>query len=210
MQPTTVWLLRHTATDAEAGRCYGRQDIPLSAEGIQHAETIAREFQPQSISRVYSSTLRRASETARIVAARERWTVDTLDGLREIDFGDLEGLSFDEIEQRFPDVFKSWMETPAETRFPNGESFKRMQTRVLTAMQSILERHRQESILIVTHTGVIRVILGQALGIPDGRIFRLGQQFGAINRIDYFEEGPVVQLMNGAAFPGEKFRGIPH
>jgi alpha-ribazole phosphatase/probable phosphoglycerate mutase len=123
--------------------------------------------------------------------------VCSLEGLAEIHFGDIEGLTYHDIEQRFPAVFRSWMDQPTETKFPNGESFAEMRARVLAVLASLLSRHAGESIAVVTHAGVIRVLLGQALSIPDTHIFRLAQREGAVNRIDYFEHGAVVELLNG-------------
>jgi len=72
-----------------------------------------------------------------------------------------------------------------------------MKARVVGVLDLLLCRHGNQSIAIVTHAGVIRLILAQALCIPDNQIFRLAQRHGAINRIDYFDQGPVVKLMNG-------------
>jgi broad specificity phosphatase PhoE len=114
-----------------------------------------------------------------------------------MNFGDLEGLRYEEIQQRYPEIFQSWMTRPTETRFPNGESLTEMKGRVLSTLDLLLSRHRNQSIGIVTHAGVIRLIIAQALCIPDNQIFKLAQGYGAINRIEYFGQGPVVKLMNG-------------
>jgi len=68
---------------------------------------------------------------------------------------------------------------------------------VLGALDVLLSRHRNQSIAVVAHAGVIRLVLGKTLSIPDNQIFRLAQRYGAINRIRYFEDGPIVELMNG-------------
>jgi len=72
-----------------------------------------------------------------------------------------------------------------------------MRVRVLGVLELILSRHPKETIVIVTHAGVIRLMLATALSMPDDQIFRLAQDYGAINRIKYFIHGPVVELMNG-------------
>jgi len=133
----------------------------------------------------------------RIVVEPHGLPFHTLDELAELNFGEFEGLRYEEIQQRYPDIFQSWMTRPTETRFPNGESFTDMKGRVLRTLDLLLSRHRNQSIAIVTHAGVIRLILAQALCIPDNQIFKLAQGYGAINRIAYFDQGPVVQLMNG-------------
>ena len=123
--------------------------------------------------------------------------LNVLEDFGELDFGDLKGMTYDEIQNREPEVFQSWMTSPTETQFPNGESFRRMSARVVKAFDSLLSRHTGESIAIVAHAGVIRILLGKALAIPDNEIFRLAQHYGAINRIRYSDHGPIVELING-------------
>jgi broad specificity phosphatase PhoE len=194
---TTIWLIRHGLTDGADDRCCGCYNVRLSTDGIIQAKAIAARLARESISNFYSSYLSRAIETAGIVVEPHGLPFQKLEELAEMNFGDLEGLRYEEIQQRYPEIFQSWMTRPTETRFPNGESFTEMKARVLGALDLLLFRHRNQSIAIVTHAGVIRLILAQALCIPDNQIFRLAQGHGAINRIEYFDDGPVVQLMNG-------------
>jgi alpha-ribazole phosphatase/probable phosphoglycerate mutase len=196
-QATTVWLIRHGSPQGVNGRCYGRQDISLSVEGVNQAKQISNRLAAESISHIYSSNLKRAFDTGKIIAEPHDLTVQTVEDLGEIHFGDLEGLTYEEIQTRRPDIFESWMARPAETQFPNGESFQQMSVRVLRAFDSLISNHRNQSIAVVAHSGVIRVLLGNALSIPSNEIFRLAQRYGAINRICYFEHGPIVELING-------------
>jgi phosphoserine phosphatase len=196
MPGTTVWLVRHAAAAGAEGRCYGRLDLPLSEQGIRQAHEAARVLKDEAIAHTYSSKLSRAVETAGILAEPHGLAVHTIADLAEIHFGDLEGLSYDEIETRYPEVFRSWMSTPTETEFPNGESFVRMRARVLPAMNDLIARHQNETILVVSHAGPIRVLLGAALGMPEHLIFRLEQKHAALNRIYYADAEPIVQLMN--------------
>ena len=196
-EATTVWLMRHGEADGMNGRCCGRSDAPLSAQGIEQARRAAAQLACESISEMYSSNLQRAFKTAQIVAAPHRLEVKAVGDLAEMNFGDLEGLRYEEAEERFPAVYQSWMTRPTETQFPNGESFRQMSARVLRAFDSILQRHRNESIGIVAHAGVNRIVLRRALSIPDSEIFRLSQRHCAINRIRYVEEVPIVELING-------------
>jgi len=196
-ESTTIWLIRHGLTDGADGRCCGIYDIPLSVGGIEQAKTIAKRLVHEPISHVYSSPLSRALQTARIVVEPHGLPVQIINDLVEMNFGDLEGLTFDAIQQSYPDVFQSWMTKPTATRFPNGESFAQMTARVLGVLDRLLSRHSKQSIVIVTHAGVIRLMLARALSLADKDIFRLAQDYGAINRIKYFEYGPVVELMNG-------------
>jgi len=196
-EATTVWLIRHGSTDGGTGRCCGTYDVRLSTEGVRQANAIAQRLAHEPVSHLYSSHLTRALDTARPIVEQRGLALHTLKDLAEMNFGDLDGLAFTEIRERYADIYESWLTRPASTRFPNGESFAQMRVRVLGVLELILSRHPKETIVIVTHAGVIRLMLATALSMPDDQIFRLAQDYGAINRIKYFIHGPVVELMNG-------------
>jgi alpha-ribazole phosphatase/probable phosphoglycerate mutase len=182
-QKTTVWLLRHGEAAGMAGRCCGRFDAPLSLEGTGQAKRAAAQLVREPISRMYSSYLERAFKTAQIVAEPHGLEVERVDDLAEMHFGDLEGLTYEEAEKRFPDVYRSWMTRPMETQFPNGENFQQMRTRVLRAFDSIVRRHPGETIGIVAHAGVNRIVLCKEMSIPEDEMFQIAQPHCAINRL---------------------------
>src|SRR5262245_9658495 len=190
MNSTTLWLVRHGEAEGVSNRCCGHLDPRLSAAGVLQANAVAHRLADETISKVYASTSSRAVETAQILAQPHGLSVQTIADLREMHFGDLEGLTYDEIERGWPDIFQSWMSRPTETQFPNGESFGQMRKRVLEALDSLLKSQKNEAIVVVTHSGVIRAILGSLLSIPDREIFRLGQKHGALNRVHYSDSGP--------------------
>src|SRR5262249_40199384 len=150
---------------------------------------------------IYSSPLARCRDAAQILSAGQPLEPVTLDALRELDFGQVEGLTYTEIEQRYPELYRQWMERPTQVRFPGGESFGDMRTRVLRAVKGLVERHAGESIVLVTHAGVIRIVLADALGMEPDHIFRIGQRYGGISLIHYVDGVPVVELVNGTLRP---------
>jgi broad specificity phosphatase PhoE len=113
-----------------------------------------------------------------------------------LDFGEFEGRTYDEIAATYPDVYRQWMDHPTETQFPGGEHFCEMRARVTVATRDLRTRHAGQSIALVTHGGVIRIILSDALGMEAANIFRIGQRYGAINVIRCFGETPMVELVN--------------
>ena len=123
---TRLVLVRHGEPDASVrGRCYGRLDPALSPRGHEQMRTVKRLLRGLPLSKVYSSPRRRALESARHLApARSNTIVD--DRLREIDFGELEGLTYDEIAAGFPETYDTWMRHPTDVAFPGGESFRAM------------------------------------------------------------------------------------
>jgi alpha-ribazole phosphatase len=194
---TVLWLLRHPEPEASArGRCYGSLDVALSPEGIRQADAVAGALAGTPFAVIYTSPRQRCREAARILAEGRACPCEIVSAFRELDFGELEGRGYDEIAVSHPDVYRQWMERPTETQFPGGESFGEMQDRVLAAARDLRARHAGQSIAVVTHGGVIRILLADALGMQSSHIFRIGQRYGAINAIRYFEEHPIVELVN--------------
>ncbi|HEY2936172.1 MAG TPA: histidine phosphatase family protein, partial [Gaiellaceae bacterium] len=119
-------LIRHADPAEEArGRCYGSFDVGLSGRGREQARELAGALAGARLDAVYASPRRRALETA--VALVPEPIVD--ERLRELDFGEFEGRTYEEIAESHPDVYRRWMETPTEVRFPGGESYAELRSR---------------------------------------------------------------------------------
>jgi alpha-ribazole phosphatase len=189
-------LVRHTEPQEDArGRCYGSLDIGLSASGRDHARELASRLACLDYGAVYSSPRTRARETAEPIAAARGLELVTDDGLRELDFGELEGRTYDEIAKSKPDLYRAWMETPTRVSFPGGESFADLKERAVVALDRIRDAH--EATIVVTHGGVLRAGIAAWLSMPDEAIFRLDQRYGGVTIVDWLEGVPLVRLLNG-------------
>lgn len=194
---TRVWLIRHGEPEQEAhGRCYGTLDVGLSIAGRKQMERVVEYLKKEHFNAIYTSPRQRALESARILASFQSCGCEENAGLREIHFGDFEGLTYDEIAVRYPDLYRQWMETPTLVQFPNGECFAEMRARVLQAFEAILRKREGQAIALVTHGGVIRVLLAWVLQIPDACLFRLAQDYAAMNLLQWIEGVPTVRSMN--------------
>ena len=194
---TRLVLIRHAEPEASVhGRVYGALDVALSKRGLHDAKKLASAVRGLALDAVYASPLRRAVETA-IPLARERGLELTLhEGLREVDFGELEGRTYEEIGEDHADLFRAWATNPSAIRFPGGEDYVGLKARVLTAVEEI--RERTTSAAIVAHGGVNRVVLADALGLPDDAIFRLDQPYCALSVIDWIDGSSLVRAMNAS------------
>lgn len=198
---TRFVLVRHLEPDeGVAGRAYGALDVPLSAEAHNQTEQLADALGAIDLAAVYSSPLRRSLKTAAPIAARHGLSPVVHEGLREIDFGELEGKRYEDVERERPELFEAWMEDPTGVSFPDGESFSDLRVRALAAAQEILERQRGSTSVLVAHGGVTRAIIASSLEMPDRALFRLDQPYGAISVIDWFDGTPVVRLLNARPF----------
>jgi alpha-ribazole phosphatase/probable phosphoglycerate mutase len=194
---TAVWLIRHAEPDASVrGRCYGSLDTGLSPAGREQAAYLAERLSGEPFAALCSSPRRRAVDTAEAIAAPHQLGVSILPDFRELDFGDFEGRPYDDIAATHPELYRKWMENPTSVQFPNGESFAQMRARVLGAWRTLLARHDGQTIGIVAHGGVVRIVLSDALGVPDENLFRIAQRYGALNLIRYLDGYPSVELVN--------------
>ena len=190
---TRLLLIRHgRPVDDARGRCYGRLDVGLSPEGLVEATALGRALRATA---VVSSPARRALETATALGEPE---VD--ERLCELDFGELEGRTYEEIERERPELFAAWMRTPTVVRFPGGEGFEDLRRRAVAAATELRARHDGGTVAVVTHGGVVRALLADALGLPSAAIFRLDVGYARVSVVDWFDgDAPVVRLVNGAA-----------
>jgi alpha-ribazole phosphatase len=194
---TRLVLLRHAETDESArGRCYGRLDVGLSAEGRRRSEELGAALEAAPLAAVYSSPLSRALETAAAVASPHGLAPVVDDGLAEIDFGELEGLAYEEIQAGWAELYRDWMERPAQVTFPGGESYADLRRRVLSALAGIRRRHEGDSVVVVAHGGVVRVVLADVLELTDGAIFRFGLDCGGVTVVDWVDGGASVRAVN--------------
>jgi broad specificity phosphatase PhoE len=182
-------LVRHCEPEEDArGRCYGSLDVGLSGDGRRHAVELAARLSGDA---VWTSPRLRARETAAALAPEP--LVD--DDLRELDFGELEGRTFDEIAGSEPELYRAWMNTPTLVRFPGGESYGDLRARALPSLERIWDDHT--SAIVVTHGGVIRAGLAAWLGIPDEAIFRIDLRYGGVTIVDRVAGTPIVRIVNG-------------
>jgi alpha-ribazole phosphatase len=196
---TRVWLVRHGEPAGMRGRCYGKLDVGLSAVGREQMERVAERLQGEHWDAIYASPRLRTMESARILTVDHQCEPQPNEDLAEVDFGDFERMTYDEIAARYPELYRQWMESPTEVQFPNGESFTAMRVRVLQAFDFIRERHEGRTVAIVTHGGVIRILLAWALDMPHRSIFRLAQDYAARNLLTVVDGVPIVQRMNVTA-----------
>ena len=194
---TRMVLLRHGQPSAEMkGRCYGRLDVGLSPEGRAQAERSATLLAQAPLKRLYASPRLRALESAAPLAALHGLPVEVDEAFRELDFGLFEGLTYEEAQQRFPAVYAQWMEHPTRVHFPEGDSYPSLRERVRAGGLVLRQRHRGQTFALVSHGGVNRTLLAEALGMADEHLFRLDQGYSAVNVIDFFGDEPVVKLVN--------------
>ena len=186
-----ILLLRHAEPES-AGLYIGRGSNPeLSCDGRKRAEEITRYLVHEKPERLYSSPLKRARET--ITPTAEKTGLDTVisEGLSEMDFGDWEGLGWKEIERRDPNLWHSWLDNPWKVPPPGGETLKELKERVISSLNQILISHPGEKILIATHGGPLRTVLGHALQLEPAAFWSAAIDYACLCR---FRQQPLGAL----------------
>ncbi len=184
---TRLFLVRHGATPLTAeNRFSGAVGVDLSDEGRAQAARLAERLAGEEIAAVYASPLSRALETATIVARPHRLAVQEDDGLREISHGRWEGLSRQEVEERFSEEYAAWEADPFTFAPVDGESGIAVLARALPVVRRIVAAHADRTVLVVSHKATLRLVLASLLGFdPRGYRDRLDQSPACLNVVDF-------------------------
>ena len=185
---TTIELLRHG--ELEGGDIFrGSTDDALTDNGWQQMVSALGDKNEWDI--IITSSLSSCREFAEVIAQEEEIDLEVNKQLTEIDFGDWEDQTLDDIMKADSVLLKSWWQSPTQVTPPNGEDFHDFRSRVLKAFKEMLREYKGKNILIITHSGVIRIILMSILGMQDESLFRLNVDYASFSkvRIDYNEFG---------------------
>ena len=197
--PTTVYLMRHgEVVNGGEKRYNGHMDVDITDKGVQQMHRLAELLAGKSIQAVYSSDLIRSRKGAELISQRVGIVSTPLPELRERSVGAWEGFTVEEIKARFPDEYVLWRADLLNYRPPGGECLLDVRDRILPVFKKLVFAHPGQEIAMLLHGGVNRVILADALGLDMMHLFRMDQTYGALNIIDYHEDGiAVVKLLNG-------------
>jgi len=193
-----VYLIRHGET-ANAGQiCFnGHFDVDLSPGGLEQFRLISASLKNHPIHSIYSSDLIRTRTCAEIVAGPHGLIPIAHPEFRELCFGEWEGLSVQEVNEKYPNELESRLKNIETFSVKGGENFHQLKDRVIPKFEEIVARHPHDAIVLLVHGGVNRVILGHLLGIPINNIFRIQQEYGAINVIQFYQDSVVAELIGG-------------
>jgi ribonuclease H / adenosylcobalamin/alpha-ribazole phosphatase len=201
--PTVAMLLRHGETPLSVDKRFsGRGDAALTDRGVAQAEAAARRLAAVKVDAVVSSPLRRARQTAGIVAEALGLEVELDDGLAESDFGEWEGLSFAEVSERDPGALAAWLGDPRIAP-PGGESMESTGIRVKAARERMMAAHPDATVVAVSHVTPIKLLLRDALAAPIDAVFRIHLEPASLSVVDWYPAShPVVRLVNDAGHLG--------
>ncbi len=190
-------LIRHCETASNRdGRTQGLSDGELDPMGLQQAVALAASLESERLAAVYSSPLKRALDTAKAIGELHNLAVQIEDDLRELNQGDLDGLTFDELRSHHADFLKEWMSNPGPLKMPGGESLQELQNRAYACLETIVAKHQGDTVAIVSHNFTILSLLCRVIGLDLSKFRRLEQSVASKSIIEFRGTGPVLVLLN--------------
>lgn len=187
---TELYLIRHGETELNTkGVYYGWTDCGLSENGIMQAEDLADILQNVSFDAVISSSLIRAVVTAAVVSGFTPDEIIKDDRLRELNFGDWEGMHHNEVREKHKEAWENWSKDWKNAAPPKGESFSEIYSRVKSCIEEILKEYKGKRVLVVSHQGAMRIIPMVLLGLPEEAYWSFTAEQGRYSHYELDDTG---------------------
>jgi broad specificity phosphatase PhoE len=194
---TEIYLARHGQTEWNTQLVFrGRKDIPLNEMGHKQARALAGTLKDRNINAIYTSPLRRAVETAQPIATLLALEVVPVPGFIDVNYGEWEGVSHQEIKRRCAHQYAQWEQRPELVQFPQGETLDEVKERAFGALTDIVRVNPAGSVLIIAHRVINKVLLCTLLGLSTAHFWEIRQDTGCINVMEYSPDRFVLCAMN--------------
>ena len=188
-----LYLIRHGQTELNKVRRFqGRIDVPLNETGIGQAQKLALRLSSEPLDKIYTSPLSRAQQTAEIIRSSHQIDIMTNEELVEMSFGSLEGKTYWEVNEIFPD----WNASVFDFTFAGGENLDNLVVRMKSFLDIVKKQDENSNILLVTHSGCLRVILCLLLGIDVNKWWQFKIDVASLTVVDNVTQGAVLTLLN--------------
>jgi broad specificity phosphatase PhoE len=197
-----LYLVRHGEAEGHKGRVVGHLDLPLSRAGAHDIVALTGSWRGPSPDRLVASDLRRAADSARLLSGRLGGAPETDSRLRELAFGAWEGMTWDEIYRRDAPHLAAWGERWWEVAPPGGETFDELSRRVLAWFHDFRDEGTGEIVVAVIHSGSLRALLAELLGIPREELFDLQLDYARVSAFEVEEGRCRLRFLNRQGFGG--------
>jgi len=188
---TEIHLVRHGETEWNVGEIFrGRIDIELNETGIKQAELLAQYLSKTKIEAIYSSPLKRALRTAKIIAHLHNLEVNIAPGLIDFDYGQWQGLSHQEVKEKYQELYALWTEHPEQIKMPAGESLNKVRERAMDVVKNIIARYKG-AVVLISHRVVNKVLICALLGLNNSHFWKIKQDTCGITTFTY-ENGQFI------------------
>jgi len=197
VKPLRLFTIRHGETEfARDRRFAGARDVPLTPRGRRQCEAAARALSGAFVGAVYASPLARARDSAVVIAAPYKLDVRVEPAFREMAFGDWEGLTRAEVAVRSPREAEAWAATPHLVQPPGGERLEDVAVRVAAGLAALTDEHAGQTVVLVSHAIVTRLVVLAALGLGPDRLWSVDASPAGITEVEYVDGWTTVHRMN--------------
>ncbi len=198
---TRLMLVRHGLTEYNNTRKFGgHSDVELNDEGRIQAEKVRTRLVGEKIDAIYSSDLKRAISTVEIISDGREVETIICPELREMNYGDAEGMTFDEIGRKYPGLREMIIDFDMQLEFPGGESLSEFIERTITFMDRINNQPGNQVVLIVSHSGPLKVLVCHLLGLDQSHWPNFRIDNASLSIIDIHPRGTMLSLLNETAY----------
>jgi phosphoserine phosphatase len=197
---TRLIIVRHGQTEwNRIERFRGQADIPLNDAGLRQAQAAARRIASAwTVRAVYCSDLARARVTAQAIAASCRAPLTSHPGLLDIDYGDWAGLTPDDVAARDGELLALWRAQPHKVQIPGGECLDAVRARAVACMESLAAHHDGQTVVLVSHLVVCRLLVLAALGLDSSHFWRIQQETATVNILEWNSGVYTIVAINDA------------
>lgn len=195
--PTRLCFIRHGEVESAYHRVFGGTiDMELSPFGHEQAQSMAEYLQRYPFDAIYASPMKRVQQTLAALVELQNKVATVLPGLREVDFGDWTGLSWEQVHEQFQVSAFAWLEQLEHGHISRAESVVHFRERVDLSLQQILREQPEKTVAVVCHGGVIRMALAIVLDLPFKKTAGFDIEYASITILDWLPGKAVVQLLN--------------
>lgn len=193
-------MVRHGETEWNVAETYrGRADVALNEVGIRQAELLGKYLGRLKLGAIYSSPLRRALDTANIMAQYQDVTVQVTHGLIDFDYGEWQGLPDQKVAMLYPDLHNEWQANPHLVRMPDGENLDDVAKRALGVVSEVVSKYKGSTVL-VSHRVVNKVLICSLLGLDSSYFWHIKQDVGGITNFDYVDSRFILTKHNDTSY----------
>jgi len=206
---TKIIIVRHGETEWNRDEIFrGRIDIGLNETGIRQAELLARYLRTREIKAIYSSPLQRARHTAEIIAQYQPVTIEVTPGLIDLNYGEWQGWPHSEVIEKYPVVYRQWLNNPHQVTIPGGENLDAVRQRAMAVINGVVAQH-QGAIVLTSHRVVNKVLILILLGLDNSHFWQVVQDTGGITTFVYAQRRFTLTEHNNTGYLESLHRAPP-
>lgn len=196
-----IVLARHGETDWNVAEVFrGKIDVSLNETGLKQAELLGKYLKGVKIAAIYSSPLKRALRTAEAIAHHHALKINIAQGLIDFNYGEWQGLSHQEVKDRYGELYAQWVSHPERIRMPAGESLDDVRERAMAVVDDVVERYNDGAVIMVSHRVVHKVLICALLGLDNSHFWNIRLDTCGITSFSHEGERLVLTRHNDTSY----------